>query len=278
MQDVKQIDTTIEIITPENISFRYRAAGPFRRLPAFLIDLAIRATTVFVIAITTAMFGVVLQGLSVALFLVAVFLLTWFYGAFFETVMNGQTPGKRMTGLRVLTVDGRPIDGMQAVLRNLLRSLEVDIFPVPTFIIGGVVAALNPRFQRLGDIAAGTIVVVEERKWLFGVSKLDDPRAAQLAAYIPANFVFTRTIRRALATYVERRRFFSAIRRREIARYLAEPMIDRLQLPSDTSYDLMLCAMYHMAFLGREGGDDEPLRTASPTANSTSNATTSVPT
>jgi hypothetical protein len=70
-------------------------------------------------------------------------------------------------------------------------------------------------------------VVVEQRQWLMGVAKLDDPRAIQLAAYLPPNFVVPRSMARALATYVERRKFFSIPRRREVARHLAEPLLAR---------------------------------------------------
>ena len=93
---------------------------------------------------------------------------------------------------------------------------------------------MNRRYQRLGDLVAGTIVVVEERRRLTGVAKLDDPRAIQLAAYLPPNFVVSRTMVRALATYVERRRFFTPPRRREVARHLAEPLLERFGLPQDT--------------------------------------------
>ena len=60
--------------------------------------------------------------------LIAMFVLEWFYGGIFETYMNGQTPGKWVMGIRVLTVDGQPINGLQAVLRNILRT--VDLYPM----------------------------------------------------------------------------------------------------------------------------------------------------
>jgi hypothetical protein len=120
---------------------------------------------------------------------------------------------------------------------------------IPTFVLGLVVMTCNRRFQRLGDLVCGTMVVIEERQWLTGVIKLEDPRAAQLAEYIPANFIVTRTMARAIASYVDRRRFFSPARRREVARYLAEPLLKLFQLPADTSYDLLLCALYYRTFV-----------------------------
>jgi hypothetical protein len=124
-------------------------------------------------------------------------------------------------------------------------------------VIDLVTMSLNDRFQRLGDIVCGTMVVLEERAWLFGVAKLDDPRAVQLAAYIPVNFEVTKSMARALATYVERRKFFSQPRRKEVARHLAEPLLKQFELPPDTSYDLLLCALYYRAFIADRGDDEE---------------------
>ena len=120
-------------------------------------------------------------------------------------------------GIRVVTTEGQPIDGLQAVLRNVLRvvdayplvsvqafGVEQPLYLFPTFIIGLVAMALNRRFQRLGDLVCGTLVVIEERQWLTGVAKLEDPRAAQLAEYLPADFQVSRSLARTLAAYVDR--------------------------------------------------------------------------
>jgi uncharacterized RDD family membrane protein YckC len=244
-----QIDSTVDIVTPENIAFHYQVAGPFRRFPAFLLDLLIRLGVFAVMAIILAFFGSAINvtGLATAGTLIFWFLSAWFYGGVFETWMNGQTPGKWVMGIRVLSVDGQPINGIQAVLRNILRTL--DIMPVGNCMLGLVSMTMSGSFQRLGDIVCGTIVVVEERKWLTGVAKLEDPRVAQLAAYIPADFVVSRTLARTLSAYVDRRRFFSLPRRREVARHLAEPLLARFGFPPDTSYDLLLCALYHRTFV-----------------------------
>jgi len=271
-----QLDTSIKVVTPENIAFSYRVAGPTRRLVAFLIDLGIRLAVVmllfmavaFIAMSTSAFLGNWMTGLAVAGVTVFLFLLEWFYGALFETFMNGRTPGKMMMGLRVLTIEGEPINGLQAVVRNLLRfadlmpllSLEVLAVPVPVYMIptglvGLAVMAMNPRFQRLGDLVCGTMVVVEERHALTGVTRLEDPRAAQLASLLPANYVVNRRMARAVNNYVERRRHFSFARRREVAAHLAEPLLAPFGLPADTSYDLLLCALYYRAFIADRGDD-----------------------
>jgi hypothetical protein len=189
-------------------------------------------------------------------------------------------------GIRVLRTDGQPINGLQAVMRNVLRF--VDMMPLvppplpefmvppqvvnmpvfPIFLAGLVTSALNRRYQRLGDIVCGTMVVVEERRWLFGVAKIEDPRAEQLATFIPANFRISRSLAQALAVYVERRKFFAPPRRREIARHLGEPLLEKLGLPHDTSHDLLLCALYYRAFVTDRSDArlDLPPREPSPVA------------
>ncbi|MEM8678316.1 MAG: RDD family protein [Planctomycetota bacterium] len=284
-----QLDSVIEIVTPENIAFRYELAGPFRRFPAFSVDLMVRLAAALG-AVFLLWFGQLFVGAaSWGVVLVFWFLLEWFYGGLFETIWNGQTPGKRMMGLRVVSIDGHPISGLQAVMRNLLRGADMmPLFPlfvldeaftgvaIPTFMIGFVCMALNPRFQRLGDLVCGTMVIVEERTWSFGVAQLDDPRVQELAERIPARFQFSRQLNRALTTYVERRRFFSVPRREEIAKHLARPLIPLLELPADTSHDLLLCAMYHRSFIADMGAasatteaNPVPSVPASPVAAST---------
>lgn len=256
----EQIDSVIRVITPENIAFEYRLAGPFRRLPALLIDLAVMIALyialTFLVALTV---GFVSGGLAMAIMILSFFALYWFYCGLFETYMNGQTPGKRLTGIRVLTTEGQPINAMQAIMRNLFRG--ADLFPLMP-VLGIVVMSLNSRSQRLGDLVSGTIVVIEQNSWLTGVARLEDPRAIQLAGYLPPNFVVGRPLARALATYVERRRFFSPLRRREVAKHLAEPLLVQFGLPPDTSYDLLLCALYYRTFIADRGEDEQRLAEA----------------
>lgn len=257
----EQIDSVIRVITPENIAFEYRLAGPFRRLPAFLIDCAIQtALMIFITFVSFLLIATTVSGgLAMAIVILSFFGLNWFYCGLFETYMNGQTPGKRLTGIRVLTTEGQPINAMQAIMRNLFRG--ADLFPALP-VLGIIVMSLNGRSQRLGDLVSGTIVVIEQNSWLTGVARLEDPRAIQLAGYLPPNFVVGRPLARALATYVERRRFFSPLRRREVAKHLAEPLLIQFGLPLDTSYDLLLCALYYRTFIADRGEDEQRLAEA----------------
>ncbi|MHB1033253.1 MAG: RDD family protein [Pirellulales bacterium] len=245
----EQLDTSIEIVTPENIAFRYRAAGPFRRLPAYLVDLVIRGLigvlAMLALALLFHLIGVAGMGMGIAG--VVWFILAWFYGGLFETFWNGQTPGKRMMRIRVLSVDGQPINGFQAVLRNVLRA--VDAMPAVYYQLGLITATMNDRFQRLGDLAAGTMVVVEERQFGYAVARVTDPEAIRLAGQIPPDFRVSRSLGRALAGYVQRRAVFTWGRRAEIAQHLGEPLRERFGLPPGTSCDLLLSALYHRTFI-----------------------------
>lgn len=243
------LDTRIEIVTPENIAFQYRVAGPFMRLPAYLIDLVLRILIVALCALVAVLgLGLVgLPGMGLAVLAVGGFITEWFYGGLFEALWNGQTPGKRLLRLRVLTAEGQPINAWQAVLRNFLRG--ADSLPWMCYQVGLLAAASNDRFQRLGDLAAGTMVVVEQRPLRADLVRVDQPAALQLAAELPPGLVLSRGLTRALSAYVSRRAKFSAARRAEIARHLAEPLAASLGLSPQIDADVLLCAVYHHALL-----------------------------
>jgi len=266
-----QLDATIEVVTPENIAFSYRAAGPVRRAVAFGIDFAVRAGILFliffIIFLGLTMLG--LPGLGTGSLFIGYFVLAWFYGGILEAYWNGQTVGKRAMGMRVLSTDGRAINGMQAAMRNILR--EADAFPIfvlplaasegvfiplPTYLVAVMAMAVTTRYQRLGDLACGTMVVMEERSWAAGLVKMDDPLVIRLAGELPASLEFSRTLREALSAYVERRRFFPPGRRADIARHLGQPLCVRFGLPSDTNHDLLICALYYRAFIADQELDE----------------------
>jgi hypothetical protein len=132
------------------------------------------------------------------------------------------------------------------------------MYVLPTFVVGLIAMTCNRRFQRLGDLVCGTVVVIEERHWLTGVAKIEDARAAQLAEYLPVDFRASRSLAQTLATYVDRRRFFTQARRREVARHLGEPLLTKLGLRGDTSHDLLLCALYYRTFIADRPEEDRP--------------------
>ena len=254
----RQLDNRLEIVTPENIAFEYRIAGPFWRLPAYLIDLIITLAIIIVIGLAAIFaFGMVrLYGVGIMFFLITWFVASWFYGGMFEALWNGQTPGKKLLGLRVVQVDGRPINALQAILRNILRSVDsLPTFPffggipVTCYLVGLTSCLMTPRYQRLGDLACGTIVVIEERAFLGNLVRFDDPIVANMSAILPADFAVSRSLGKALAAYADRRRFMTPSRRAEVARHVGALLVERFNLPHNTSHDLLLCSLYHRTFV-----------------------------
>ena len=285
----KQIDTTFDIVTPENIAFEYKVAGLWQRLPAFAIDYVIRiAIGVGVVIVLGCAGAFDITGLSQiaggVFFLLLWFVLEWFYGGLLETFWNGQTIGKRALGLRVVTTAGEPINGLQAVLRNILRFadampmvpfiafatafnwstmeppseedpefalviLVMSLCPLPTYLVGLVVSALNDQRQRLGDVVCGTMVISEEQSWMQGVARLNDRRIIELAMQLPRHMDVSRSTAKALAMYIERRQRFSPARRQEIAMHLGQTLIERYNLPNVSDHDLLLGAIYYKVFI-----------------------------
>jgi uncharacterized RDD family membrane protein YckC len=274
-----QLDTRVLIVTPENIAFEYRLAGPFQRLPAYLVDLVLRtlALTVIAVVVVLATGGAGMIGLGMAGWLALWFVSDWLYGGLFEALWNGQTPGKRLFRLRVLSAEGQPINAMQAVLRNVLRAVDAQpVLPLSTefatgfHLIGLVAAAASGRFQRLGDLAAGTMVVVEQPQRAPDLVRMDNQLVVNLASRLPADFVASRSLTRTLAAYVQRRRQIPPQRLAEIALHVGEPLRVRLGLPRGMSHDLLLCALYFKTFFGTAS---EPLASSPFVSNGSSGET-----
>lgn len=150
------LDTSLVLVSPENIAFEYRLAGPAPRPLAFLIDLLLLGLLALGAGLV---FGFVGQGSLAGFYLAGLFFLWWGGNAAVEVLANGQTPGKRALGIRVVSHDGLSINVSQSILRNLLRAVDL----APPFFPGVVSMVVTPRLQRLGDLASGTIVVVDRR-------------------------------------------------------------------------------------------------------------------
>jgi len=244
---IEALDTTVRLITPERIVFDYPLAGPFRRFFAYVLDLLIMVATVIVISIAGAILTLGTAS-GAGPMLAGYFVLIWGYGAFFEGLFNGQTPGKRGVGIRVVSDQGVPITGAQAVLRNLVGAVDTLL---PFFYLPGLLSmVLTEKFQRLGDLAAGTMVVVEERQRRVGVIRLKEPAVDALLPWLPLRIAAGPEMARALSDYVKSRGKFSAALREEMARPLAKPLRRRFNLPADATSDIVLCAVYHRVFLG----------------------------
>lgn len=267
----QKLDLYTKVVTPENIEFEYALAGPFQRLPAYVADLIIWNVAfwaiIFVITFAAGLLGITGMGSVVGfLLLVTWFLLRWFYGIFFEAVYNGRTPGKMLFKLRVISTDGRPINGLQAGLRNLLRTADVNVLlsiqmfeaeapPVylfPTMIVGLTTMMVTKRMQRIGDLAADTMVISEQPRYSPWNLQPDDVRAFGLAELIPPTYQVSSSLAQAVGLYMENRRRLSIGRREEIAARIARPLIRQFEMLPDTSNDLLLCALYVRVFMSEE--------------------------
>jgi uncharacterized RDD family membrane protein YckC len=149
---VARLDTRYAAETPEGIALWLRPAGVVARLYAYLADFAIR----FVFFSICWLFLVFLGRLGVGLGLLLFFLLEWLYPVVFELSPGAATPGKRMVGLSVVMDTGLPVTPAASLTRNLLRAADF----LPSFYAFAALSMLwRHDFKRLGDLAAGTLVV-----------------------------------------------------------------------------------------------------------------------
>lgn len=288
------LDNQVRVSTPENISFQYEVTGPSRRLLAYLADVILTLTVYFILAfligLAFAFLGLwlvntplaplldLLSGIADGLLYAFAFLSLWFYGSYMEAIYNGQTFGKMMLNVRAISVDGSAIDATQATLRNFFRLMDVSPFVslglifgaefgeaplfsvplIPIFAFGLISMMISPRYQRLGDFVAGTIVVTEDKKWTYGLANFQDPRVPDLAELIPEGFIVTPSLAKSLAEYVDRRRVLPQQRTFEIASHLGRPLLKKFGLPADTNPDLLLCSLYFKTFINDRDNESKP--------------------
>jgi len=229
------------VLTPERVSLQYDIAGIGSRGAAALVDTALQAIalTVALVGITAAFVtstttlggrGSGATALLVGLYALATFVVTAGYFMLFEILWNGQTPGKRLVGLRVIRENGYPIRPIDAVIRNLVRI--VDWLPL-IYGVGVLTMLLNTRSRRLGDFASGTIVVREGSRGGGSMPRLSvegEPRGVRLAnpdATLVRDFLLRRGAMHPRA-------------RSELARRLAASLSERYSLPLEADPEAFL--------------------------------------
>ena len=158
MGDIYSLDT------PESVSVGYDVAGVGSRFLAALIDALVLAAVLAALVIVTVLAGLNLRGTiayaaaAIGVLIINVVLLGYF--VFFEIIWNGQSPGKRAMGLRVVKTSGYPITPVTALIRNVVRLVDW----LPAFYAVGVITMIaNRHARRLGDLVAGTMVIKEKR-------------------------------------------------------------------------------------------------------------------
>lgn len=141
---------------PEGVDFSLPLAGPLSRFYALAIDVLVYYAICSLLGKVFVLFGLVSQDLARASMLLAYFVVPIAYGIACEWLWRGQTIGKRLLRLRVMDATGLRLRFSQVMMRNLLRA--VDVLPA-FYLLGGATCLLSRRGQRLGDLAAGTVVV-----------------------------------------------------------------------------------------------------------------------
>lgn len=147
---------TLVIRTPEGIAFSMLLAGPVSRFLAWGMDVACILVMAIVAGAVVSLFGLISADFAQAFVVLVYFVIQVGYGIVMEWAWRGQTVGKKFLRLRVVDMQGLRLQFSQIVIRNLLRF--VDGLPV-FYLVGGVACLVNRRAQRLGDIAASTVVI-----------------------------------------------------------------------------------------------------------------------
>ncbi|WP_444887460.1 RDD family protein [Microbulbifer sp. JMSA008] len=205
------LDTTYNVETPEGIDLRARAAGPVPRILAFAVDVFYRTLILTALGIGLAF----AEAAGIGIWLVCSFLLEWFYPVFFEVLRGGQTPGKKAFGLMVVNDNLTPISWGASIVRNLLRFADFLPFAYAT---GVIAMTLGRHFQRLGDLAAGTLVIYKDEDKV--------PVALPDTTPLPPPRNFKQQDQLALISLLERHEDLSEARQQELANLL-EPVTEK---------------------------------------------------
>jgi uncharacterized RDD family membrane protein YckC len=206
------LDTTRRVATPEGIELTLRLAGPVPRALAWSVDFLLRAAVVLVVSLIASRFGRAGTGVV----LITAFFVEWLLPAWFEAMWSGQTPGKRLFRLAVLNDDGTPVRWPGALTRNLLRA--ADFLPF-LYGVGLITMLMNRDFKRLGDLAAGTVVVYQ-------AEKVEAARAIPPAPPQPPPVSLSPEEQRAVLELAERSATFTRERFEELAE-LPTPLVGR---------------------------------------------------
>ncbi len=210
------LDTQLYLETPEGIELPLSPAGLPVRILAFAIDLLLRGALLALAGAAWLYLGKFGSGLAS----ISAFLLLWWYMVLFEVLNQGRTPGKHILGLQVIYSDGTPISWSGSLTRNLLR--VVDLLPF-AYCVGIFSILGSTQFQRLGDLAAGTLVVYQAKPSVRAPLPQADACLSPVA--------LTRSEQQAIVGFAERQHSLSPQRSAELAQIIAPA----LKLPTENA-------------------------------------------
>lgn len=226
----------ISVVTPENVRIEYELAGLASRGGAAIIDTLLQSLALIVMLCIRLVLGVYGKWPGTtwadAALAIAMFLVWYGYFVYFETVWSGQTPGKRQARLRAVQEDGLPVTFTSAAIRNLVRI--IDFLPI-MYVLGTIVVLFGSRNKRLGDIAAGTVVVKERAEWMpechtapavAQIGRQSSPRTKNIELITPDEFDAARR-------FVERMPELDPALRADLAARIARPIMRRLGIEDD---------------------------------------------
>jgi uncharacterized RDD family membrane protein YckC len=234
------LSRTVTFVTPENIPITYQTAGIAPRFMAFLVDFTIQLLLLGLASWLISLFGRFgsFGSILAALGQIAIYLIMFAYALIFEAAWNGRTPGKRLFGLRVIREGGYPIHFLASAIRNLLRFIDFGILPLlgsglTLFGLPGLVSIfLSPNYKRIGDYAAGTLVIVER-----GISPFDDSAGTALEANVARMQGYVRNMDRLsveeyrmLRRFVARRKQFEPAVQAALGERIARPLMEKLDI------------------------------------------------
>lgn len=156
MMELRDYRQHLEVETPEHVVIDYEIAGLGSRALAAIVDSGIIGVLFFALGILFVQLGQEGVRWLFPIFAFSYFAILWGYFALFEGLRDGQTPGKKWLGIRVIRDTGHPATMREAAARNLLR--VVDFLP-PPYLLGALFVAFHPKGKRVGDLVAGTVVV-----------------------------------------------------------------------------------------------------------------------
>lgn len=229
------MDRTLDIRTPESIEFSYDLAGVGSRFLAVMLDLCIQVGFVLLLFwgfmliagkapraahVAAATADRLATNVAIAIVIAIVFLVFFGYFIIFEAMWNGRTPGKKALGIRVVRDGGYPLDWGASLVRNLIRIVEAT---VGFYAISVLVAVFSPQNKRVGDFAAGTIVIRD--------SRIEGPGAflAQMREPVYASTAYVTGDERAvIRRFLDRRAELTYERRRALAAQFAQRVRPRV--------------------------------------------------
>jgi len=239
------LDDELLIETPERVELHYVLANVGNRFLAAFIDHLIQALVILTVFIIVGSFisgwGALFSigEWAAALLVLAFFAIIWGYFVLFETFWSGQTPGKRIMGLRVIREDGRPVRFFEAFVRNILR-LVIDFQPIPSFAVGVVSTIFSEKSKRVGDYVAGTVVVKERSleapsfDEVIKISEIEEKKLGRTGAEpfrIDARLLNVSEVR-AMEAFLSRRFDLPEPKRSALAGQIAGSLAVRLSIPN----------------------------------------------